>query len=70
VQRPDGVVAFDRSLSGEGSSFCLLGECAFRNATREAMTELLDKVVEMVASEPFRNAMGIEPARSVGATNP
>lgn len=70
VERPDDTYAFTRSVTGDGNSLCLLGECAFRNATKEAMTEALNKVTEVVTSDEFRTAMEIGAEASESAPAP
>lgn len=56
IQNPDGKVLYDKSFSGSGNSYCLTGECAFGTATKEALTEVLNKIVEACSSEEFRQA--------------
>lgn len=57
IQNPDGKVLYDKSFSGSGNSYCLTGECAFETATKEALTEVLNKIVEACSSEEFRQAL-------------
>lgn len=57
LQNPDGKVLYDKSFSGSGNSYCLTGECAFGAATKEALTEVLNKIVEACSSEEFRQAL-------------
>jgi hypothetical protein len=57
LQNPEGKVLYDRSFHGSGNSYCLTGECAFGTATKEAMTEVLNKIVEACSSEEFRQAL-------------
>jgi hypothetical protein len=57
LQNPDGKVLYDRSFHGSGNSYCLTGECAFGAATKEALTEVLNKIVEACSSEEFRQAL-------------
>jgi hypothetical protein len=59
LQNPDGKVLYDRSFSGSGNSYCLTGECAFGAATKEALTEVLNKIVQACSSEEFRQALKI-----------
>jgi len=54
-----------RLLDAKGHSFCLSGNCAYTRATRMATTRLLDQIVVEATSEPFRNALKMEPAPSV-----
>ena len=51
-----GNVIDSYSVSGSGSSPCLLGECAFSSATRRAMTDMLEELTEVVGSDDFRSA--------------
>jgi len=46
---------FEKSYEGSGNSFCLLGHCAFGSATKEAMTDVLNKVVADFSSQTVRN---------------
>ena len=55
-QNPDGKVLYDKSFHVSGNSYCLTGECAFGTATKEALTEVLNKIVEACSSEEFRHA--------------
>jgi len=57
LQNPDGKVLYDKSFHGSGNSYCLTGECAFGAATKEALTEVLNKIVEACSSEEFRQAL-------------
>ena len=57
LQKPDGKVLYDRSSHGSGNSYCLTGECAFGTATKEALTEVINKIVEACSSEEFRQAL-------------
>lgn len=56
-QNPDGKVLYDKSFGGNGNSYCLTGECAFGAATKEALTEVLNKIVGACSSEEFRQAL-------------
>ena len=57
LQNPDGKVLYDKSFSGSGNSYCLTGDCAFGAATKEALTEVLNKIVAACSSEEFRHAL-------------
>ena len=57
VETAEGRTQFDRSFRGTGSSFCLTGECAFGAATKEALTNVLDQIVQTASSEHFRLAL-------------
>jgi hypothetical protein len=57
LQNPDGKVLYHRSFSGSGNSYCLTGDCAFGAATKEALTEVLNKIVAACSSEEFRHAL-------------
>jgi hypothetical protein len=57
MQNPDGKVLYHRSFGGSGNSYCLTGECAFGAATKEAWTEVLNKIVEACSSQEFRQAL-------------
>ncbi len=59
VRRPDGRIAYERSFRASGRSHCLTGACAFTNASRAAMTEVLDQMIADFASQEFRTAMGL-----------
>jgi hypothetical protein len=56
-QNPEGKVLYDKSFGGSGNSYCLTGECAFGAATKEALTEVLNKIVEACSSQEFRQAL-------------
>jgi hypothetical protein len=57
LQNPDGKVLYHRPFSGSGNSYCLTGDCAFGAATKEALTEVLNKIVAACSSEEFRHAL-------------
>jgi hypothetical protein len=57
MQNADGKVLYHRSFSGSGNSYCLTGDCAFGAATKEALTEVLNKIVAACSSEEFRHAL-------------
>ena len=57
VERQNGHVVFDKSFSGEGNSYCLLGECAFKTAITEAVTDVLNKVIQECSKEYFHTAI-------------
>ena len=51
---------FEKTYEGGDHSLCLSGHCAFTNATREAMTELLNKVIKDFSSSPVRELITAE----------
>jgi hypothetical protein len=57
IENPDGKVLYDKSFRGSGNSYCLTGGCAFGAATKEALTEVLNKIVEACSSEEFRQVL-------------
>lgn len=57
LQNPDGKMVYYKLFRGSGNSYCLTGECAFGAATKEALTEVLNKIVEACSSEEFRQAL-------------
>ena len=57
IENPDGKVLYEKSFRGGGNSYCLTGECAFGTATKEAMTEVLNKIVEECSGEEFHQAL-------------
>ena len=57
IENPDGKVLYEKSFHGGGNSYCLTGECAFGTATKEAMTEVLNKIVEECSGEEFHHAL-------------
>ncbi|MBS3952376.1 MAG: hypothetical protein KGZ88_05450 [Methylomicrobium sp.] len=50
-----GNKLFEKSYQGGGSSLCLTGHCGFSNATKEAMTEILNVIISDFSSEPVRS---------------
>lgn len=54
LENSSGKQIFEKSYQGEGNSFCLSGNCAFSNATKEAMTEVLNAVVSDFSSQTVR----------------
>jgi hypothetical protein len=57
LHKPDGKMVYCKLFRGSGNSFCLTGECAFGAATKEALTEVLNKIVGACSSEEFRQAL-------------
>jgi hypothetical protein len=57
-----GNLTFKRTLKGGGTSFCLLGHCAFKAATRRAMNEVLEDLVQAITSQEFQTAVVQPPA--------
>lgn len=52
-----GRRVYERRFEGGGTSFCLLGHCAFKAAVRRAMNDVLDQVVDAVSREDFQRAL-------------
>lgn len=52
-----GQVVFDRSVRGSGTSVCLLGNCAFKAATRRAMNGVLADVIDATSGKEFQVAL-------------
>jgi hypothetical protein len=61
VQAPQGRILYDRSFNASGTSYCLEGECAFTTASSEALTEILNQIVDVATSAEFRRALGLDP---------
>jgi hypothetical protein len=57
IENPDRKVLYEKSFRGSGNSYCLTGECAFGAATKEAMTEVLNKIVEGCSGKEFHQAL-------------
>ena len=57
IENPDGKVLYEKSFQGGGNSYCLTSECAFGTATKEAMTEVLNKIVEEFSGEAFHQVV-------------
>ena len=57
IQNPNGKALYHRSFSGSGNSYCLTGECAFEAAMKEALTEVLNKIMEACSGDEFRHAV-------------
>jgi len=57
LHNPDGKMVYEKLFRGSGNSFCLTGGCAFGAATKEALTEVLNKIVAACSSEEFRQAL-------------
>lgn len=57
LHNPDGKMVYFKLFRGSGNSFCLTGECAFGAATQEALTEVLNQIVEAGSSKEFRQAL-------------
>jgi hypothetical protein len=62
VRSTQGQLLVEKDLKGSGSSLCLKGSCAFRNATREAMTEVLNQLVAETSTAEFKTALAPPPA--------
>ena len=57
LRNPDGKMRYYKIFRGSGNSFCLTGGCAFGAATKEALTEVLNQIVEACSSKEFRQAL-------------
>ena len=57
LHKPDGTIGLKKSLRGNGTSYCLTGDCAFGSATKEAMTEVLNRIVAVCLTDEFRQAL-------------
>ena len=55
LENSNGKKLFEKTYQGGGSSLCLSGHCAFNNATKEAMTEVLNALVKDFSSQPVRD---------------
>lgn len=54
-----GVLSYEKTLKGSGSSMCLKGSCAFENATQEAMTEILKQLEAEAVTPEFRQGLAL-----------
>jgi len=57
LENSSGNKLFEKSYEGGGSSLCLSGHCAFDSATKEAMTELLNKINTDFSSQTVRDVI-------------
>jgi len=55
LENSSGKQIFAKSYKGSGKSTCLSGECAFEEATKEAMTELLNEIIADFSSQAVRD---------------
>jgi len=55
-----GKKLFEKSYEGGGNSLCLTGHCAFETATKEAMTEVLNKITKDFSSQSVRGMITAE----------
>ncbi len=61
VERPNGQIIFNQTFAGKGNSFCLLAdECAFKTATSEALTDVLNQIVQELSGKKFHSALVLE----------
>ncbi len=60
LENASGKKLFEKSYEGGGNSLCLSGSCAFGSATKEAMTDVLNKVVADFSSQTVRNSITSE----------
>ena len=60
LENASGKKLFEKSYEGSGNSLCLSGSCAFGSATKEAMTDVLNKVVADFSSQTVRNSITLE----------
>jgi len=57
LENSSGKKIFEKSYEGGGNSLCLSGHCAFNSATKEAMTELLNKINTDFSSQTIRDVI-------------
>ncbi len=57
LENSRGKKLFEKSYEGGGSSLCLSGHCAFDSATKEATTELLNKINTDFSSQTVRDVI-------------
>jgi len=57
LENSSGKKLFEKSYEGGGNSLCLSGHCAFDSATKEAMTELLNKINTDFSSQDVRDVI-------------
>lgn len=60
LENSNGKKLFEKFYQGNGNSFCLSGHCAFSNATKEAMTEVLNAVISDFSSQTVRTLIATE----------
>lgn len=60
MENAGGKKLFEKAYQGDGSSLCLSGHCAFENATRQAMTEVLNQITRDFSSSPVRDLIVAE----------
>jgi hypothetical protein len=69
LENGGGKKLFEKSFEGSGSSFCLMGHCAFAAATKEAMTTILKKITAEFSSPSVRDMITTEyPAGAAAKT--
>ena len=59
VDGPNGHRRFDKTFTGKGVSMCPLGKCAFKGATKKAMTSVLNAIVQAASTDEFKAALGV-----------
>lgn len=60
LENAGGRKLFEKSYEGGGNSLCLTGHCAFETATKEAMTEVLNKITKEFSSQSVRDMITAE----------
>ncbi len=59
VENREGTVVYEKSFKESGNSYSLTGSAAFGTATKEAMTKVVNEIVQACSSEEFRTAVGL-----------
>lgn len=60
VTGDSGQSLYERTFEGDGSSVCLLGNCAFKAAVRRATNEVLEQIDAAVREPAFREALRLD----------
>ena len=60
IENASGNKLFEKSYEGSGNSYCLSGSCAFKTATKEAMTNVLNLVISDFSSPVVDNLITAE----------
>jgi len=60
LENASGNKLFEKSYEGSGNSYCLSGNCAFKNATKEAMTNVLNLVISDFSSPVVDNLIAAD----------
>ncbi len=61
LQDADGVLRYEERFTGSGASSCGDIDCGFTEASRKAMTQILNQLVTASGSEMFRLALDARP---------